>query len=128
MSIRTKKYTLDSLGQKVDSLGTTVTKLVSTVDKLASAMERGFNEAKRDLKAARKEAKEDNESLARLTAEGFEQVNEHFKNVEARLNSLEQGQENIQLRIDGLAPQFEVKGLERRVKRLEEKAGIRQPI
>ena len=38
---------------------------------------------------------------------------------------LDQGQENIQLRVDSLAPQFEVRELTRRVKRLEDRVGIR---
>lgn len=67
-----------------------------------------------------KDAKEDNESLARMVANGFEHTA-----TKDDITRLEQSQENIQLRVDSLAPQFEVKALERRVKRLEDRAGIR---
>ena len=105
MSKQTKKITLDGLADKVD--------------KLASAMESGFKRMDKGFK----DSKEDNESLARMVANGFEHT--ATKDDIARL---EQSQENLQLRVDSLAPYFEVKHLERRVKRLEDRAGIRNTI
>jgi predicted signal transduction protein with EAL and GGDEF domain len=103
MSKQAKKVTLDGLADKVD-------KLAATMEAGFKRMDKGFNDAK-----------EDNESLARMVANGFEQTAKDMA-------KLEQGQENIQLRVDSLAPQFEVRGLERRVKRLEDRAGIRHTI
>ncbi|MEK7161703.1 MAG: hypothetical protein AAB729_03370 [Patescibacteria group bacterium] len=109
MNKQTKKVTLDNLSAKVD--------------KLASSMEAGFKQLGSRMDKRFKEAKEDNQSLARMVANGFEHTA-----TKADIARLEQGQENIQLRVDSLAPQFEVKGLERRVKRLEDRAGIRHTI
>lgn len=121
MSKQTKKVTLDGLG-------TTVSNLSDKVDKLASAMEVGFKRLEGKMDKGFKDAKEDNESLARMVANGFEQTANDFSGVKDSISRLEQGQENIQLRVDSLAPQFEVRGLERRVKRLEDRAGIRHTI
>jgi hypothetical protein len=82
-------------------------------------METGFKGMGKGFKQIREQMKEGNESLARMVSNGFEQTGNSIA-------LLEQGQENIQLRLDYLAPQFEVRQLERRVKRLEDKAGIRQ--
>ena len=112
MSKNTKKVTLDGLAYKVD--------------KLASTMEAGFKRMDKGFK----DAKEDNESLARMVANGFEHTatKEDIARLEKGQATLEQGQENLQLRVDSLAPYFEVKHLERRVKRLEDRAGIRNTI
>jgi hypothetical protein len=120
--------TINALSTTVTGLSTTVIGLSTKVDKLASAMEAGFkrmDEGFRETEKRFKEVKEDNESLARMVANGFEDVREKMATKED-LARLELGQENIQLRVDVLAPQFEVRQLERRVKRLEDKAGIRQ--
>lgn len=109
MSKQSKKVTLESLSDKVD--------------KLASTMEAGFKE----MKAGFKKVDVEVESLAQMTAHGFEDVMDRIATKDD-IARLEQGQENIQLRVDSLAPQFEVKGLERRVKRLEDRAGIRHSI
>jgi len=109
MSKQTKKVTLNGLADKVD--------------KLASAMETGFKRMDKGFK----DDKEDNESLARMTAKGFEDVMQKMATKDD-IDKLEQGEENIQLRVDSLAPQFEVRELTRRIKRLEDRAGIRHTI
>ena len=116
MSKNTKKVSLDSLATKVD--------------KLASTMEAGFKRLESKMDKGFKASKEDNESLARMVANGFENTStkDDISKLEKGQATLEQGQESIQLRVDSLAPQFEVKGLERRVKRLEDRAGIRHTI
>jgi hypothetical protein len=120
MSKQNKKITLDGLSDKVD--------------KLASVMEAGFKRVEGRMDKGFKDAKENNEFLARMTAKGFEDVAKSFEDVNARMATkddllkLEQGQENIQLRLDSMAPYFEVKQLEHRVKRLEERAGIHNTI
>ena len=113
MSKQIKKVTLDSLGITVNNLS-------DKVDKLALVVENGF----KDTRAGFRKVNEDIEALARMTARGFSSSESRFQGLEQQFAGLEQGQENIQLRVDSLAPQFEVKGLERRVKRLEDKAGI----
>lgn len=97
-----------------------------TLQSLAATVEAGFKQ----MDTSFKEAKEDNESLARMVANGFEHTatKEDIKSVRNDIAVLEQGQENIQLRVDSLAPQFEVRQLERRVKRLEDKTGIRHTV
>jgi len=135
-TLNTLATTVGGISGTVNSLSTTVNTLSGKLDKLSSAMEAGFKRMDKGFK----EAKENNESLARMVAGGFEHVNTDIfklKEGQAKLEQgyakleqgqirLEQGQENIQLRLDYLAPQFEVKQLTRRVKRLEDKIGIRQ--
>jgi hypothetical protein len=59
------------------------------------------------------------EELAIITAKGFEN-----SATKKDVISLEQGQEDIKLKLDNVAYRFEVKDLEKRVDRLESKAGI----
>lgn len=94
-----------------------------TLESLVTTMEAGFKRIEGQMDKGFKAAREDNESLARMVANGFEHTA-----TKDDIAKLDQGQENIQLRVDSLAPQFEVKGLERRVKRLEDRAGIRHSI
>lgn len=71
-------------------------------------------EAKSDILKVRVEAKSDNESLAIMVAKGFDAVDKRLKN-------LENGQEDIILRLDNTALKFEVVELKRRVGALEKK-------
>lgn|GEM_PF-3566644 len=106
-----------------------------TLESLAAALEAGFERMDKGFKKGFKEAKEDNESLARMVADGFEHTAKDILSLTTEVSvlkdgvvTLEQGQENIIARLDNLAPQFEVKQLERRVKRLEDRAGILHPL
>lgn len=106
-----------------------------TLESLAATMKAGFKQLGSGMDKGFREAKEDNESLARMVANGFEHTSNDFFGLKGDVSGLkdgvsrlEQGQENIQLRVDSLAPNFEVKGLERRVKRLEDRAGIRHTM
>ena len=69
------------------------------------------------------------DTLATMVASGFNSVNENmdqrFNKVDIRLNNLEQGQEQIRLRLDNTAYRFDVQDLKKRVERLESKAGIK---
>ncbi len=47
--------------------------------------------------------------------EGFDKVDRRFDKVETRLNNLEQGQEEILLKLDNKANAFELKALEKKV-------------
>jgi len=79
------------------------------------------------------------DDLAGMVATGFERVDERFESMENRifgveggmqgishrLQRLEDGQEQILLRLDNTAHRFEVVALEKRVSHLEKKAGAR---
>lgn len=56
----------------------------------------------------------------------FDGVDKKFDKVEKRLENLEQGQEEIKLKLDRVAYRFEVEELDRRVKRIETRLGIKQ--
>ena len=120
MSKQTKKVTLESLA--------------ATMEAGFERMDTGFKRVDDKMDAGFKKAEENRESLARMIANGFEDVTtkmatkEDIAKLEKGQATLEQGQENIQLRVESMAPYFEVKHLERRVKRLEDRAGIRNTI
>jgi len=78
-----------------------------------------------------------NEDLARMIKKGFddndkrfekidEKMDKRFDKVESRLDNLEQGQEEIKLRLDNVAYRFEVEDLKKRVKKIEFKLGLRK--
>lgn len=66
--------------------------------------------------------------LAGMVANGFsdltEGMNSRLDKVETRLGALEDGQEQIKLRLDNVAYRFELVELQRRVVLLEKHAGI----
>ncbi len=130
MQKNTKKITLDGLGATVSNLSDKVDKLTSAMESGFKRMDTGFKRVDAKMDAGFKKAEENRESLARMIADGFEHTatKEDITRLEKGQATLEQGQENIQLRVDSLAPYFEVKHLERRVKRLEDRAGIRNTI
>lgn len=59
------------------------------------------------------------DKLGTMVANGFERV-------EKRFNGLEDGQEQIKLRLDNVAYRFELLELQKRVQFLEHKAGVRR--
>ena len=74
-----------------------------------------------------------NEDLARMIKKGFDHNDKRFDKIESRLGkvedrmfSLEQGHEEIKLRLDNVAYRFEVEDLKKRVKKLELKTGLRR--
>jgi len=78
-----------------------------------------------------------NEKLARMIEKGFEStdkridkrfndVDKRFDRVENRLDILEQGHEEIKLKLDQVAYRFELDNLEKRVQKLELKLGLRK--
>jgi len=71
--------------------------------------------------------------LAGMVKKGFDGADKRFDNINSRLNkidlkmvNLEQGQDEIKVRLDNVAYRFEVEDLQRRVKKLEFKVGIRR--
>ena len=70
-------------------------------------MEKGFKRSDERLEAAI-------DNLALITGKGFEHVDE-------RMDFLEQGQEDIKMRLDNVAYRFELVELQRRVEVLEKR-------
>ena len=68
------------------------------------------------------------DSLAVAVAKGFYAVDRRFEKLEnkfhGRFKSLEDGQEEIKLRLDNVPYRFEMKELEKRVSFIEKKTGI----
>ncbi|MDR3643323.1 MAG: hypothetical protein P4L74_06910 [Candidatus Doudnabacteria bacterium] len=87
----------------------------ATLDSLAAEMNAGFGKVGVGI-----------EKLARITTKGFENTAADIKGVKSDVQTLQTDVSDIKLRLDNLAPKFEVKDLEKRVRRLEVKTGIRQ--
>ena len=68
-----------------------------------------------------KKKKTTTDDLAVMINRGFEQTREDFKQVDKRLGSLENGQEEIKLSLNNVAYRFELVELQKRVERLEKK-------
>ena len=66
------------------------------------------------------------EDLARMIKKGFDGNDKRFDRIETRLDRLEQGHEDIQLRLGNVPFKFEVEDLEKRVKKIELKVGVRR--
>ena len=87
---------------------------------------------KQDVKEAVVEAFE---PFANAIKQDFDVVNNKLDgmgkgivSINSRLENLELGQEDIKLRLDQVAYRFEVQDLDRRLKLVEGKLGIKQPI
>ncbi|XOB46455.1 MAG: hypothetical protein ACKKMV_03325 [Candidatus Nealsonbacteria bacterium] len=70
--------------------------------------------------------------LARMIKRGFDGVDKNFNKadkrfdkIETKLTNLENGQEEIKLKLDRVAYRFEVEELDRRLKRVESKLGLK---
>lgn len=70
------------------------------------------------------------EELIQMTAKGFENTatKQDFNILKSDVETLQGDVSDIKLRLDNLAPKFEVRDLEKRVRRLEFKAGIRNAV
>lgn len=77
-----------------------------------------------------KETRKEFNNLGRMVKKGFDDVDKrlhHFKQeVNKRFDALEQGQEDIKLRLDNVAYRFELQALEKRVEKVELKLGLRK--
>ena len=65
------------------------------------------------------------DDLAVMVKNGFDSVDSRFNHVDKRLDDLDQGQEEIKLKLGDVAYRFELVELERRVNILERKVGKR---
>jgi|WetSurMetagenome_2_1015567.scaffolds.fasta_scaffold1057655_1 hypothetical protein len=72
--------------------------------------------------------------LAAMVAEGFNDISgkmstkSDIAELKADINRLDQGQEDIKLRLDNVAFRFEIRDLEKRVLELEKKAGVNRSL
>jgi hypothetical protein len=66
------------------------------------------------------------DDLGAMVAKGFEHIDDEFGLVKNRLESLEDGQEQIKLPLDNVAYRFELIDVQRRVTLLEKRAGIKR--
>ena len=80
-----------------------------------------------------KETKKEFQNLARMVKKGFDHVDSRFNKVDKkfdtmnnRLDILEQGQEDIKLRLDNVAHRFELQELQKRLERVELKLGLQK--
>lgn len=64
------------------------------------------------------------DDLAVITKKGFDAVGKQFEGVNSCMNTLENGQEDIKLRLNNVAYRFEFIELQRRIILLEKKAGF----
>lgn len=100
-------------------------KKVTTQD-LATMMSAGFANVDKKFDEVRVAIKDSQEELAQMVAAGFEQSKQDLENVHKELKQdiqmLDMNVERIDMRLDNLAPQFEVDDLKRRVTKLEKKA------
>ena len=65
------------------------------------------------------------ENLAGMIKKGFDENTKQHRQIFNRLDNLEQGQEEIKLKLDQVAYRFEIEELNRRLKRVETKLGIK---
>jgi len=82
-----------------------------------------------------KQTKKEFEILARIINKGFDgvtsqmakkaDVDVRFDRIEKRMDTLEQGHEEIKLRLDNVAYRFELVELQRRVEILEKRTGVK---
>ena len=79
-----------------------------TIENLAQRMEEGFKKADQNLN-----------DLALMVARGFEEMA-----TQEDIARLELGQDDIKLRLDQMAPDFEVKNLKKRVNKIENHLGL----
>ncbi|MDO8424422.1 MAG: hypothetical protein Q7S70_00600 [bacterium] len=65
------------------------------------------------------------DDLGAMVKRGFDSVDGKFNKVETQLDDLENGVEEIKLKLDRVAYRFEVEELDRRLKRIENRMGIK---
>ncbi len=65
------------------------------------------------------------DNLAGMIKRGFDENVKQHQQIFIRLDNLEQGQEEIKLKLDQVAYRFEIEELARRLKRVETRLGIK---
>ena len=108
----------------------TIESLANSVEKLTKAVTEGFAKTENQFSKMvtkehfEKKIESEIEKLAVMTAKGFEEAANKSDALSKKVETLEEGQENIVLRLDQMAPSFEIKALKRRVLRIETRLKI----
>ena len=91
-----------------------------TLDKLAVMVASGFNDVKEDMSVLKTDVSELKSDVVLLKTD--------VTILKSDVSELKSDMSDVKLRLDYLAPQFEVRDLEKRVTRLEIKTGIRNNV
>jgi len=79
-----------------------------------------------DLARMIKKGFDDNDKRCKGIDKRFDVVYKRFDRVESRLENIENGQEEIKLKLNQVAYRFEVEDLDRRLRKVEIKLGLRK--
>lgn len=86
-------------------------------------MNEGFAKAKKDNDNLHKETKKDNDDLAMMVANGFEEVNGKFEEMrqenDKRFTSIESGLGDVQSKLANIAYSVDILSLQKRVQRVK---------
>jgi len=114
-----KKTTLENLAKKMDE----------GFKRANQRMNEGFKRADQRMnegfKRADQRMDEKIDQLALAVKNGFDENTRQHQQIFNRIDNLERGQEEIKLRLDGVAYRFEVQELDRRLKKVEAKLKIK---
>jgi archaellum component FlaC len=89
-----------------------------TNEVLAKMIKRGFDDHDKRF--------DDHDKRFEGANKRFDKIDSRFDKIDLKLGNLEQGHDEIKVRLDNVAYRFEVEDLQRRVKKLEFKLGIRR--
>jgi len=89
-----------------------------TLENLSEKIDNGFKKADQKID-------ERIDQLALVVKNGFDENTKQHQQIFNRIDNLEQGQEEIKLKLDQVAYRFEVQELDRRLKRVEAKLKIK---
>ncbi|MDP3900150.1 MAG: hypothetical protein Q8Q23_03665 [bacterium] len=91
--------------------------------KANTRMNDGFATAKKDNDNLRKETKKNNDNLAMMVANGFEEVNGKFEEMrqenDKRFTSIESGLGDVQSKLANIAYSVDILSLQKRVQRVK---------
>ena len=93
-----------------------------TLENLAEKIDNGFKKVEKDTS---QKIDEKIDQLALVVKNGFDENTKQHQQIFNRIDNLEQGQEEIKLKLDKVAYRFEVQELDRRLKRVEAKLKIK---
>ena len=93
-----------------------------TLEDLSEKIDNGFKKVEKDTS---QKIDEKIDQLALAVKNGFDENTKQHQQIFNRIDNLEQGQEEIKLKLDQVAYRFEVQELDRRLKRVEAKLKIK---
>ena len=93
-----------------------------TLENLSEKIDNGFKKVEKDTS---QKINKKIDQLALAVKNGFDENTKQHQQIFDRTDNLEQGQEEIKLKLDQVAYRFEVQELDRRLKRVEAKLKIK---